>query len=399
MSLQNDRTKIWTISNVITLSRICLVPVFVIVLLSPWPTWLGIHDLINNELKSFIATAIFVLISCTDWVDGYLARSRNEVTDFGKFMDPLADKILVIAALLALIELQVLPSWPVLIIITREFIVSGIRMLAATKGVVIAASWYGKAKTVTQIIAVVLFLLKDSMYIPQGSQATHDVLYACAWFVMIIALILTALSMIDYISKAMPLLTDRKSPKATEINESSNAPGLVGDRDLGLNDLDRTIDLLSRKAIDLLIDDGLTISTAESLTGGMLCSSLVNIPGSSNAVKGSIVSYAISVKEKLLDVDPSLLAAEGAVDANVAEQMAINCAHELGSDICVSTTGIAGPSGAEEGKPVGTVFIGIYANGTFRSERFQFEGDRETVRKRTVEVALKMLISSIDADR
>ena len=128
-----ETDKLWTISNIITLVRICLVPVFVVALITPWPTWFSIAG-VSSTTKSLIAALIFILISCTDWLDGYLARSRGEVTNFGKFMDPLADKILVCAALLALVELRVLPSWPVLIILAREFIVSGIRMVAADKG-------------------------------------------------------------------------------------------------------------------------------------------------------------------------------------------------------------------------------------------------------------------------
>lgn len=119
------------------------------------------------------------MLSFTDSVDGYLARSKNQVTNFGKFMDPLADKILVFAALICLVELHVLPSWVVLIILMREFIVSGIRMLAASKGLVIAASWYGKAKTVTQLIAIILFILKESLA-STGAQDIANPLYIVA---------------------------------------------------------------------------------------------------------------------------------------------------------------------------------------------------------------------------
>ena len=124
--------KLWTPANIVTLIRICLVPVFVLAIVSPWPLWMGLPD-ITTEAKRLIAAGIFILISCTDWIDGYLARSRGEVTDFGKFMDPLADKILVAAALIALVELAVLPGWPVLVILAREFIVSSIRMVAASR--------------------------------------------------------------------------------------------------------------------------------------------------------------------------------------------------------------------------------------------------------------------------
>ena len=111
--------KLMTPANIVTLARICLVPVFVVVLISPWPQWLGLPQ-VADDAKSLIAAGIFILISCTDWLDGYLARSRGEVTDFGKFMDPLADKILVAAALLALIELGSLPSWVALVILARR---------------------------------------------------------------------------------------------------------------------------------------------------------------------------------------------------------------------------------------------------------------------------------------
>ena len=184
--------KLWTPANIVTLIRICLVPVFVLAILSPWPEWVGLPG-ITMEAKCVIAAGIFILISCTDWIDGYLARSRGEVTDFGKFMDPLADKILVTAALIALVELAVLPGWPVLIILAREFIVSGIRMVAASKGTVIAASWYGKAKTVFQIIAIVLFLLKDSLTFTTAAGAFTNPMFVLSWTVMVIALILTVI--------------------------------------------------------------------------------------------------------------------------------------------------------------------------------------------------------------
>ena len=197
--------KLWTPANIVTLIRICLVPVFVVVLLSPWPQWFHLPDLAEHS-KSLIAAAIFVLISCTDWLDGYLARSRGEVTDFGKFMDPLADKILVMAALLALIELGSLPSWVALIIVAREFIVSGVRMVAASKGTVISASWYGKFKTVFQMIAIVLFTIKDSYMMGTLVEAFSDVMWVISWIVMAIALLLTIVSMLDYISKARELI-------------------------------------------------------------------------------------------------------------------------------------------------------------------------------------------------
>lgn len=193
--------RILTPANMVTLIRICLVPVFVTALLSPWPALLGV-TIITQDIQRIIATVIFIIISATDWLDGYLARSRNEVTDFGKFIDPLADKILVASALLALIELGALPSWVVLIILAREFIVSGVRMLAATAGVVIAASYLGKFKTVFQMIAIVLFTIKDTHSEADMLLSPNEVLWIISWIVMTIALILTIVSMLDYIAKA-----------------------------------------------------------------------------------------------------------------------------------------------------------------------------------------------------
>ncbi|WP_294392143.1 CDP-diacylglycerol--glycerol-3-phosphate 3-phosphatidyltransferase [uncultured Clostridium sp.] len=138
------------LANKLTLIRIILVPVFLIFIAGK-----GIIP-----YSSTIATAIFVLASITDKLDGYIARSRNQITNFGKFMDPLADKLLVTAALISLVELHIVPGWAAVIIIAREFAVSGLRAIAAAQGRVIAASWWGKIKTVIQIIAIILLLLK-----------------------------------------------------------------------------------------------------------------------------------------------------------------------------------------------------------------------------------------------
>lgn len=139
MANKINKNELWTSANIVTMIRILLVPVFVVVLISPWPSWIDNSGSLDF-VKPWVALVVFLILSLTDSVDGYLARKKNEITTFGKFMDPLADKILVFAALLALIELQVLPSWVVLIILIREFIVAGIRMLAASKSMVIAAS-------------------------------------------------------------------------------------------------------------------------------------------------------------------------------------------------------------------------------------------------------------------
>ena len=164
-----------TAANRVTLTRIILIPVFLLVLLTDWPKLFPGAPMLA-ELRPWIAAIVFIVLAATDSVDGYLARSRNEVTTFGKFLDPLADKLLVTAALLALVELQVLPAWIAFIILAREFIVSGLRMVASAEGLVIAASWYGKIKTVTQIVAIVMFLVKDSAFIASLGPADRGVL-------------------------------------------------------------------------------------------------------------------------------------------------------------------------------------------------------------------------------
>lgn len=371
-----ETDKLWTISNIITLVRICLVPVFVVALITPWPTWFSIAG-VSSTTKSLIAALIFILISCTDWLDGYLARSRGEVTNFGKFMDPLADKILVCATLLALVELRVLPSWPVLIILAREFIVSGIRMVAADKGVVIAASWYGKAKTVTQIIAIVLFIVKDSILPVTSPNPFDNPLYVLSWLVMVVALALTIISMIDYFAKARHLLGFTTS-KERALQREENAKSESNEE-------------IARRIIESASEKGATIGCAESLTGGLIAGALTAIPGSSQVVHGAIVSYVNDIKHRELGVNAEVLKTEGAVCEAVARQMAEGARKNLDVDIAVAVTGIAGPGGEEPGKPVGTVWAAVSKQNSCKAMCFHFEGNREVVRNATVREALRMI--------
>ena len=377
---------LWTPANIVTLIRICLVPVFVLAIVSPWPEWMGLPD-ITMEAKRLIAAGIFILISCTDWIDGYLARSRGEVTDFGKFMDPLADKILVAAALIALVELGVLPGWPVLIILAREFIVSGIRMVAASKGEVIAASWYGKAKTVFQMIAIVLFLAKDSLVFKTAAGAFTNPLFVLSWLVMIVALVLTIMSMLDYLVKARHLLKGTAMAKPVPVAE---------ERPTEIAALQKSIDAQAALVVEAASRRGLTVATAESLTGGLIAAMLTSVPGASAAVRGGVVSYVNDVKEKVLGVSGDVLGTQGAVDELVALQMARGALRDMGSDVAVSVTGIAGPAGAEPGKPVGTVWVGCATVRGTHAARYQFEGGREAVRLQTVLAALQVMKEALE---
>ena len=374
---QQPKASTWTPANIVTLVRICLVPVFVVAFLSPWPEWFGFENAITFEVKSLIAAGLFIVISCTDWLDGYLARSRGEVTDFGKFMDPLADKILVAAALLALVELSVLPSWPVLVILAREFIVSGVRMVAASKGEVIAASWWGKAKTVSQIIAIILFIVKD-FYWPSSGAYHYELnpLYLLSWLAMLVALVLTVISMLDYLRKARSLLGFGPKGGASAAVDAACDEGL---------------DARAARIVAKAAAEGATIGCAESLTGGLVSATLTDVPGSSAVLRGGVVSYALAVKEDVLGVDGALLAAEGAVDSSVARQMAEGARRVLGCSIAVATTGIAGPGGAEPGKPVGTVWLAVASEGGVRAVEHRFEGSREEVRTASVAAAFGLL--------
>lgn len=186
--------------NKLTIFRVILIVPFVILLLGGHHNWNWFQLIFGGitEYVDFIALAIFIIASLTDLVDGKLARKYNLVTNFGKFMDPLADKLLVCAALIALIELGRIPSWVVIVIISREFIISGFRLIASDNGVVIAASYWGKFKTTFQMIMVCLMI------------ANISALSVVTGIVMWISLILTVVSLVDYLWKNKDVMKDTK---------------------------------------------------------------------------------------------------------------------------------------------------------------------------------------------
>lgn len=169
------------LANKITFFRVLLVPLFMFVLYSD----------VNNS--TYYAAAIFIFASLTDTLDGYIARSRNLVTNLGKFIDPLADKILVSAALISLVEIGKVPAWVVVVIIAREFTITGFRVIAASEGVTIAASSLGKIKTITQLIAIIALLMNNYPFDKAGIPFDIIMLYVSLFF--------TVLSGLDYIYK------------------------------------------------------------------------------------------------------------------------------------------------------------------------------------------------------
>ena len=173
--------------NKLTVLRVVMIPFFVVFML----TGLG------GDYGNYIALAIFIIASLTDLLDGKIARKRNLVTNFGKFMDPLADKLLVCSALICLVEMERLAAWMVIVIIAREFIISGFRLIASDNGVVIAASYWGKFKTTFQMIMIILLILDLG-----GGFAVIETVVT--W----IALILTVVSLIDYLVKNKGILLE-----------------------------------------------------------------------------------------------------------------------------------------------------------------------------------------------
>ncbi len=172
--------------NKLTILRVLLIPVFVVLLLADfWGKWLD-----------YLALAVFIIASLTDMLDGMIARKYNLITNFGKFMDPLADKLLVCSAMICLLDLGRIPAWVVIVIIAREFIISGFRLVASDKGVVIAAGYIGKAKTVFQMIMIMLMILD----IEQIQLFTDIVMY--------VAVALTIISLVDYIGRNYKVLKE-----------------------------------------------------------------------------------------------------------------------------------------------------------------------------------------------
>jgi CDP-diacylglycerol--glycerol-3-phosphate 3-phosphatidyltransferase len=192
--------------NALTLSRIFLVPLLVVVLLTPPWTTLWVKDRVQgtaslewladvvdwlSHWREMVAVVIFLIAAATDWLDGFVARRRGQVTTLGKLLDPIADKLLTVSAFIALVELKLAPAWMVVVIVGREFVVSGMRSIAASRGVIIAASPWGKGKTISQVVAIALLILTGTLerYLRYGNLGV-----AALWVVMGLAL----LSMFHY---------------------------------------------------------------------------------------------------------------------------------------------------------------------------------------------------------
>jgi CDP-diacylglycerol--glycerol-3-phosphate 3-phosphatidyltransferase len=175
--------------NKITITRVFMIPLFLVFFLVP-----------SIPAGNYIATVVFILACLTDALDGYLARKYHLITNFGKFMDPLADKLLVCSALICFVELNLVPAWIIIIIISREFIISGFRLVASDSGVVIAASYWGKFKTTAQMIMCILLIANfNTVFFNLIEQ-----------IFIYLSLVLTIVSLIDYLYKNRNVLNEKK---------------------------------------------------------------------------------------------------------------------------------------------------------------------------------------------
>ena len=188
--------------NKLTMLRVIMVPFFVaFLLMTP-----------EYKMFKFVAFGLFVIASLTDLLDGYIARKYHLVTNFGKFMDPLADKLLVGAALICLTALGFIPAWMTIVIISREFIISGFRLIAAERGIVIAAGWLGKWKTAVTMVMLAMMLLGVNMvgfpFDPTQTMGVHGIYMLIVEILLWISVILTIVSLVDYLVKNKDVMKD-----------------------------------------------------------------------------------------------------------------------------------------------------------------------------------------------
>ena len=327
------------VANALTVLRLVLVPLFVVLLLAGGTGW------------RIAAFAVFLVASVTDVLDGRIARRRGLITDFGKIADPIADKALTGAALVTLSAQGELPWWVTAVILARELGVTGLRFWVIRHGV-IAASRGGKIKTLLQVLAICLYVLPG----PPGHRAGGG----------------DGAGGRGHRGDRRRLRDPGRAP----------APPVIAPEGAGTP---------AAELIALLAARQQSIAVAESLTGGLLAGALTDVPGASAVFRGGVVAYATELKAVLLGVDRALLAAQGAVSAEVAGAMAAGVRDRLGATVGAATTGVAGPDPAE-GKPAGTVYIAASAGQETRVRRLALSGSRAAIRAATVREALALVL-------
>jgi CDP-diacylglycerol--glycerol-3-phosphate 3-phosphatidyltransferase len=339
--------------NALTISRLAAIPVLMVLLLMRFNG----HDQ--------VAAALFVVFSLTDTLDGQVARRTGTVSDLGKFLDPLADKLFVLSVLIVLVQERLVPAWVVVVIFSRELIITILRAVGASQGRVIAAAPLGKTKTVMQIGAVTLLIL----------QRPYPALIPFADIAVAVAVVFTLGSGLDYLWRFRHLLLPFDSSRIRVA--SGGAPDESAPRELA----------------EILRGSGLTVSVAESMTGGMIGGLITDQPGSSEYFVGGVIAYSNDVKRVELGVPAELLSAVGAVSREVAEAMAEGVRSRLGTSLAVAVTGIAGPDADRTTKPVGLTYIAVASASGTSSREFRFTGDRTSNRRQAATEALRMLIA------
>jgi nicotinamide-nucleotide amidase len=343
------------IPNALTLSRLVAIPPLMVLLMVRFPG----HDQ--------LAAALFIVFSLTDTLDGQIARRRGTVSDFGKFLDPLADKLFVLSVLIVLVQEGLVAAWVVVVIFSRELIITILRSVAAAQGRVIPAAPLGKTKTVMQMAAVTLLIL----------QRPYPIVVPLADLVVAVAIVFTIWSGLDYLWRFRYLISSR-SPN--RVGPSGGAPAA-----------EESGALLARQLGDLLRERGLTVAVAESCTGGMVGSLITDQPGSSAYFLGGVIAYSDAVKRDELGVPAALLKRVGAVSAEVAQAMADGARSRFGADLAVGVTGIAGPDADGSGKPVGLTYVAVASEHGSPAHEYTFTGDRWSNRRQAAAEALRLL--------
>ena len=353
------------VPNALTLSRLAAIPLLMILLI------------VRFDGHDQLAAALFVIFSFTDTLDGQIARRRGTVSDLGKFLDPLADKLFVLSVLIVLVQEGLVAAWVVVVIFSRELLITILRSVAATQGRVIAAAPMGKTKTATQMAAVALLIL----------QRPYPVLVPLAELAVAIAILFTVASGVDYLWRFRHVIwpTARVEGGASRAAPSGGAPGS-----------ESPVDPLARELGALLKKGRMTLSVAESCTGGLLASLVTDQPGSSAYFMGGVVAYADEVKRAQLGVPATLLTRHGAVSREVALAMAEGVRTRLGTTLAAAITGIAGPD-AEGSKPVGLTYIAIATPRGTTCDEYMFSGDRWSNRRQAAGQALRLLIEAVRA--
>lgn len=348
--------------NLLTISRLCAIPILMVCLIASFPG----HDQ--------WAAGIFLLASATDVLDGNLARWQGRVTELGKFLDPLVDKLFILSVLIALVQVGELAAWVVLVIFGRELLITVLRSVSAAQGRVISATPWGKTKTASQVGAVFLLIL----------QRPYPVLSLAAYTAIYLAVVFTVLSGIDYLWRFRHVLWHPEAKPVPTVAAAGGAPGS-----------ESPVDPLAVRLAAALGRSGQTLAAAESCTGGLLAELITDQPGSSEYFLGGVVSYTNEVKRKVLGVPEADLRSHGAVSEEVARAMAEGVRRVLGADLGISITGIAGPGAEGTSKPVGLTYLWLASEGGGAGRVFTFGGDRWANRRQAASEALRLLLDEL----